>query len=115
MGAKVEALLESDPPLPQESWHQIKGWYWSAVNRAILTARVTLDRITAERVDLYSYLTSLGANIPISIEPFPVDYLVPIEGEIKWAVNCQRNHRSGGPSGMQAQHLKGWLVAVRKK
>ena len=63
---------------------------------------------------LYSYVPRPGANIPISVEPFPVENLVPTEDEIEWVVKCLRNHRPGGPSGMQAEHLKRCLTAARK-
>ena len=113
-GAEVEVLLGSDPPLHWEACHWIKGWYRAAVNRAPPLAWVTLERITAERVELYSYIPPLGANIPISVEPFLVDNSVPTEDKIEWAVRRLRSHCSGGPLGMQAQHLKGWLAASRK-
>ena len=72
-GSEVEVLLGLDTPLHWEAWHRIKGWYWSAVDRAPPTARVTLERITAERVELYRYIPPPGANIPISVKPFLVD------------------------------------------
>ena len=53
-GEEVETLLGADPPNPRESWRRLKWWYKSAVNRAPPPARSTLERITAERVDLYS-------------------------------------------------------------
>ena len=53
-GAEVEALMGSDPPLRREAWHWIKRWYKDGVDRAPPLAWVTLKRITAERVDLYS-------------------------------------------------------------
>ena len=95
-GAEGETLLGLDPPLHREAWHQLKGWYRDAVNCALPSARVTLEQITAEREDLYSYVLPLGANIPIYVEPFPVDDLVPTEDEIEWAVKRLQNHRSGG-------------------
>ena len=67
------------PPLNRESWHRLKGWYRAAVDRAPPPARITLDRITTERVDFYIYVPPPGANIPISVEPFSVDDLVPTE------------------------------------
>ena len=76
-GKKVETLLGSDPPLHRESWHLLKGWYWAVVDRAPLPARVTLNRITADRVDLYRYVPPPGANIPIYVDPLPVYDLVP--------------------------------------
>ena len=39
-----------------------------------------------ERVDLYRYVPPPGDNIPVSVEPFLVDDLVPMEDEIEWAV-----------------------------
>ena len=72
-GVEVEALLGSDPPLHQEPWHRINGCYRAAFDCAPPPVRVTLERITAEQVELYSYVPPPGANIPISVEPFPVD------------------------------------------
>ena len=43
-----------DPPNPQEAWIQLKGWYKAAIECASPPARATLERITVERVDLYS-------------------------------------------------------------
>ena len=43
----------------------MKGWYWAAFDRAPPPARVTLDRIIAEWVDLYRYVRPLGENITI--------------------------------------------------
>ena len=41
--------------------------------------------------------------------------MVPTEDEIEEAVNKLRRNRSGGPSGMQAEHLKGWLAASKRE
>ena len=32
-GAAVEALVGADPPLIEEAWHRIQGWYKAAVDR----------------------------------------------------------------------------------
>ena len=40
---------------------------------------------------------------------------VPTEDDIKWAVKRLQNHRSGGPSGMRAKQLKGWLATAKRK
>ena len=37
--------------------------------------------------------------------------MVPTEGEIEGAVKYLRKNRSGGPSRMRSEHLKGWLAA----
>ena len=101
--------------MPREAWQQLKGWYKAAVDCAPPPARATLERITAERVNLYSYVPSPGTNIPVTARPVPVDDSVPTEDDIEEAVNNLRRNRSGGLSGMRAKHLKGWLVASKRK
>ena len=66
-------------------------------------------------MELYSYVPPPGENIPISVEPLPVDNSVPTEDEIKWAVKCLRNHRSRRPYGMRSEHLKRWLAVARNQ
>ena len=59
-GAEVEALVKADPPLIQEAWYCIQGWYKAAVDRAPPPARATLKQITTERVALYSWVPPPG-------------------------------------------------------
>ena len=66
-------------------------------------------------MDLYCHVPPLGENIPVSIDPFLVKDSVPTENNIEWAVKRLQNHRSGAPSGMQVEHLKGWLEEARKE
>ena len=33
-GAEVEALVKADPPLIQDAWYPLQGWYKAAVDRA---------------------------------------------------------------------------------
>ena len=70
------------PPLHKEAWHQMKVLYKSAVDCALLPARVTCKRITADRANLYCQVQPLGENIPIYVEPFQVEDSVPTEDEI---------------------------------
>ena len=53
-GADVEATIKADPPLIQEAWYRLQGWYKAAVDRAPPPARATLKRVTEERAKLYS-------------------------------------------------------------
>ena len=87
----------------------MKGWYRDPVDCAPPPARFTLERITVEQVDLYQYVPPLGENIPVFVEPFPVEDLVPTEEEKKWTVKRLRNHCSAGPSGVRAEHTKVWM------
>ena len=63
---------------------------------------------------LYSFVPPPGTNFPISVQPFPVDDLLPTEDEIEWAVTRLQNHCSRGPLGMRAEHLKRWLAMEQK-
>ena len=51
-----------------------------------MPARVTFEWITEEQVDLYSYVPPPEANIPLSVDPYPVDDSVTMEDDIEWAV-----------------------------
>ena len=92
-------MLGSDPPLHRDSCHRIKGWYKVVVDGALPSAWVALEWITANRVELYSYVPPPVTNIPISMHPFLLDDSVPMEDEIEWAVTRLCNHRSGGRQG----------------
>ena len=67
-----------------------------------------------EQVDLYSYVSSQGENILVTVAPVEVDDSVPTEDKIEDALKKLRRNRSGGLSGMQAEHLKGWLMASNR-
>ena len=79
-GSEVEVLAKADPPLIQEAWYRIQGWYKAAADRTPPPARVTLNRITAERVVMYSRALPPGENTPVQIDPFEVEDKVPDEG-----------------------------------
>ena len=91
----------------------MKGWYQAAVDRAPPPIRFNLRWITAERVDLYRHIPPLGNNITVFVEPLKVEESVTMEDKIEWAVKRLRNHCSGAPSGMRAEHLKGWFTEAR--
>ena len=76
----------------------MKGCYKAAADPVPPPAQVNLKRITADQVVLYRRIPPLGENIPISVEPFQVDYLVPTEEYIEWAVRRLRSNCSRGPS-----------------
>ena len=72
-GKEVEMLIVSDPLLHREAWHRMKGWYRAVVDHVPPPARVTLEWITMEKVDLYIYIPPPGENISVSVEPLPVE------------------------------------------
>ena len=113
--AEVDTQVGSDPPIHREASNRSKGWYWDAVDHAPPPDQVTLEWIMAERMDLYRYVLSPGTNIPIYVNPVPVDDSVPTEGEIEGAVKNLRRNQSGGTSGMRSEHLKRWLAAEKRR
>ena len=102
------------PHFTGKTWHQIMGWYKAAVDCTPPPARVTLERITAERVELYIYVPPPRTKIPISMQQFLMEDSMPTEDKIEWVVTLLYNHCSGGESGIQEEHLKRWLVEARK-
>ena len=50
----------------------------------------------------------------MTVEPAEIDNSVPTEDEIAAAVKKLRRNRSGGPSRICAEHLKGWLTAAKR-
>ena len=62
-----------------------------------------------------TYIATYQPSGRTSVDPLPVEESVTTEGDIKWAVKRIKNHRSRGPSGMPADHLKEWLVEARKE
>ena len=101
-GAAVEELMKAEPPLTQEAWHRLQGWYKATVDRLPPPARATLRRVTAERERLYSRVPPPGDTIPVTIAPFTVEDGVPLEAEVEWEVKRLQNNRAGGPSRMWA-------------
>ena len=113
-GTAVETLLKEDPPNAREAWRWMKGWYKAAANRGPPPARATLERITTEQTELYRRVPPPGENIPVTVDPTHIDDSVPTEDEIEAAVKKLRHNRSGGPSRIRAEHVKGWLAAARR-
>ena len=62
----------------------MRGWYRAAVDNTPPPAQVTLERITAERVELYRVVPPPVENIPTSVTPNHIDDYVPTEQEVEW-------------------------------
>ena len=65
--------------------------------------------MTVERVELYRHVPLPGQNIPVGVTPFTVEDSIRNYEEISWAVCILHLNRSGGLSGMCAQHLCQWI------
>ena len=69
-------------------------------------AKVTLERITEDREELYRAAPLPGETI---VPPSPIDDYVPTYEEVEWVVRRLRGHRLVGPSRMRTEHLREWL------
>ena len=62
------------------------GWYRDASNRPSPLARISLETLTVERLDIYAHVLPPGQPIPIEVAPFPVDDNIPAEEDISEVV-----------------------------
>ena len=111
-GSAVGYLLALDLPLILEAWIRMRGWYKAAVDRPPPRARVALATMTAEREELYRNVSPPGEPIHVEDLPLLVGDDIPEDEEIAWVVHRLFLKRSGGPSGMRAEHLRQWPIAA---
>ena len=115
-GADVETLLGSDPPLYREAWHRIKGWYKAAVDRDPPPARVTLERVTVDRLELYSYVPPSRNKHPHFRAAVPVGQLGAYGGQYRVGgdTTTQSPLRGGiGDAGRTPEEVDGNSEKVR--
>jgi hypothetical protein len=110
---QVNDSIVADPAKGKvhNAFRHLKWWYRGAMETKAWPCFQTMERQTAERVDLYS----LGPLVAINIEPVEVRDDVPTVGEIRAAVAELINGRSVGASCMQAEHLKEWLRGIKSE
>ena len=113
-GTAVESMVQEDPPNARGAWRRMKGWYRDAATRGPPPARATLERLTAEQTGCIAGYHPPGENIPVTFDPTHIDDLVPTEDKVEVAVKKLRRNRSGGPSRIRAEHVKGWLAAASR-
>ena len=98
-----------------EAFRHLKGWYREASETQARPCLQTMERQTAERVELYRQRDSPG--LPIELDRTAVRVEIrddtPDEEELRVAVGELTNGRSAGVSRMRAEHLKGWLKGAR--
>jgi hypothetical protein len=98
-----------------EAFRPLKGWYREASETQGKPCPQTMERQTAERVELYRRCNSPG--LPITLDHTETGNEIqdetPDEEEIGAAVRELTNGRSAGVSRMRAEHLKGWLNGAK--
>ena len=83
-------------------------------NRPLPPARISLETLTLERVELYAHIPPPGQHITIEVDPFSVDDNIPGEEDISEAVLRLQLYCSEGPSGMRDENLRMWLCAATR-
>ena len=94
------------PPLVKETWIWLRGWYRETKDLPPPPALMVIVRMTEEMVDLYLRFPLTGRSIPVALDPFPVDDLIPEDKEVAGLVHHLRLNRSTRPSSMKAGYLR---------
>jgi hypothetical protein len=94
-----------------EAFRHLKGWYQEELETQAKPCPQTMERQTAERVELYRRRDLPG--LPIVLDHAEMGNEIwdktPDEEEIRAVITEPTNGRSAGVSWMRAEHLKGWL------
>ena len=110
----IESFLVSDPPLIIETWIRIRGCYKDSIDCLPPPSIVSLDKMKAEREDLYLHILLPGEPISGGELPLSVDDGIPEDEEITWLARSLCLNLLGGPSGMRAEHLRQWPIAATR-
>ena len=112
-GSAIESALQGKDL--QEAWNIFKCWYRHAGDRAPRPSRQDLEKVTADRVALYTKTEPTGPPIEVVVGPADVSDDVPLEAEIGEAVSRLKRGKAPGPSGMRTDHVKDWLMAAERE
>jgi hypothetical protein len=111
---KIEGHLVAGEP--KEAWRSLKGWYKAATNCMPKASKMLLAAQTAKCVALYGRATSKGDPIPIHVNKADIPDDIPSDRELRAVVRELKNGRAAGATGLQAEHIKVWLLdAVREE
>ncbi len=112
--ASVDSAIEAELAREnvQKAFRHLKGWYWAVTEMQAKPCFQTMERQTAERVDLYARRQPPGGGLLILIVPVAVNDGVPSDDEIHYAASQLLNGRAAGTSGMRAEDVNPWLSGV---
>ena len=85
-----------------------------ASDRAPKPCYDSMRKQTKERVDLYKKVVPQGDPIPINVEPFDIEDLVPEDTKLRGVATGLGNSRPEGSGGIRAEHIKVWLRGIRE-
>jgi hypothetical protein len=115
--AQVGNSIVADPAKGNvhAAFHHLKGWYQATTETQAWPCFQTMERQTAEGINLYRQQDSPGPPVIVSIAPVEVWDDVPADGEIRATVAKLTNGHSVGVSRMRAEHLKEWLRGIKSE
>ena len=107
MGTLIESLLEAGQT--RELWITIQKWYEQAKDHLLPPTREGLEHTSTLSEDLYRRFSLEGTIILILLQPTNIPNGPPEGEEIAVSVWGLHTGWTGGPSGMRADYLNGWL------
>ena len=87
-------------------WRSLKEWHATASDKAPKPCYDSMKKQTQERVDRYQKVSPPGDLIPINVELFDTEDLVPEDTKLREVVAGLRNGRVGDSRGIKAKHIK---------
>jgi hypothetical protein len=107
---KIEGHLAAGEP--KEAWRSLRGWYQAVTDCAPKASKMSLAAQTAKHVALYGRVASKGDHIPIHVDKADIPDDIPSDRELRDVVRELQNGRAAGGTGLQAEHIKVWLMDV---
>jgi hypothetical protein len=89
----------------KEAWRCLKGWYTAASDRLPKPCHASMDKQTAEIVELYRKVPPPGDPIPINVEPFDLDDSIPEDAAIREVVAGLKMAELGEVAGYEQNTL----------
>ncbi len=99
----------------QEAFRHLEGWYRNALEAQARPCRLTMERQTVKREELYTERDAYGVGFPANGTPFPIAEAPPLKGELRTAVSQLSQGRCEGASGIWVEHNKAWLCEAKKE
>ncbi len=86
-----------------------------AENRAPKPCPDTLAKQTEERTQLYPAVPPPGWAMQLNVDPSDVPHAAPTDPELRAVEGQLCNGRAAGATVMKAEHLKEWLVDMKRE
>ena len=96
MGGTIQEALNQSIPDLRQAYKILQSWYHHSEDRPPRPSRTDLETITNKFRDHYTEVEPPGEDIPVHVEPSPVNDEIPTEEEIIAAVSHLHNNKATG-------------------